>query len=184
MKKIIETMVGFFMLLGIIGLAVLAFQVSGVRQYTPGRTYHITASFDTIGGLRIRAPLRIAGVRIGEVSDISLDPKTYRAKVGFVISENDNNIPADSSLSILTEGLLGTNYVGLTPGFDNKMLKDGDVIQETHPAIILESLIGHFLYQLKDDKDKDKKDDTDKSATVKQEKIESNKPVMPAKAGT
>jgi len=169
MKKTVEGMVGFFMLLGMAGLVVLAFKVSGLHQYTPRHTYHVTAAFDNIGGLKVRAPLRIAGVRIGEVSDISLDPKTYKAMVGFVISEDENNIPIDSSLSVLTEGLLGTNYVGLVPGFDTQMLKEGDQIQETHPAIVLESLIGHFLYQLKVDDNKDKKDDKVKSE-MKQEK--------------
>ena len=158
MKKTIEVMVGFFMLFGMLCLLVLAFKVSGLHEYMPGKTYRVTAVFDNIGGLRVRAPLRIAGVHIGEVSDIQLDPKTYRAVVGFVISEKDNNIPVDSALSILTEGLLGTNYVGLMPGFDKEMLKNGDRIEETHPAIILESLIGRFLYQLKGDNDSDKKD--------------------------
>lgn len=166
MKKTIEVMVGFFMLLGMAGLVVLAFKVSGLHEYTPGHTYHITAAFDNIGGLRVRAPLRIAGVRIGEVSDITLDPKTYKAVVGFVISEHENNIPSDSSLSVLTEGLLGTNYVGLVPGFDTQMLKEGDRIEETHPAIILESLIGHFLYQLKGDDNKAKKDNSIKGDTT------------------
>lgn len=166
MKKTMEAMVGFFMLLGIAGLVVLAFKVSGIHHSTPGRTYHITAAFDNIGGLKVRAPLRIAGVRIGEVSDISLDPKTYKAVVDFAISERENNIPADSSLSILTEGLLGTNYVGLVPGFDTQMLKEGDRIEETHPAIILESLIGNFLYHLKGD-DKDQKNNTIKNEVKK-----------------
>ena len=156
MKKIMEVMVGFFMLLGFASLVVLAFKVSGLHEYTPGHIYRITAAFDNIGGLRVRAPLRIAGVRIGEISDIALDPKTYKALVGFIISERENNIPADSSLSVLTEGLLGNNYVALVPGFDTQMLKDGDRIEETHPAIVLESLIGHFLYQLKGDNNKEK----------------------------
>ena len=149
MKKTVEIMVGFFMLLGFFALFVLAFKISGLHAYAPGQSYQVTAAFDNIGGLRVRAPLRIAGVRIGEVSEIHLDPKTYKAVVGLVISQADNTIPIDSAVSILTEGLLGTNYVGLTPGFDNQSLKEGDQIQETHPAIILESLIGHFLYQLK-----------------------------------
>jgi phospholipid/cholesterol/gamma-HCH transport system substrate-binding protein len=154
MKKKIEITVGFFMLLGIVGLILLAFRVSGLQAYQPTQTYHVSAAFDTIGGLRVRAPLRIAGVRIGEVTAISLDPKTYRAKVVFAIAQDKKDLPIDSSLSILTEGLLGTNYVNLTPGFDSQMLKEGDQIQETHPAIILESLIGHFLYQLKNDNKK------------------------------
>ena len=174
----IEITVGIFMLLGMAGLIVLAFRVSGLQAYQPTQTYHVSAAFDTIGGLRVRAPLRIAGVRIGEVSAISLDPKTYRAKVEFAISHNKNNLPIDSTLSILTEGLLGTNYVSLTPGFDNQMLKDGAEVQDTHPAIILESLIGHFLYQLKNDNNKSdnnkdsNKIDQDKSQSQSESNIE------------
>ena len=157
-KKFFEITVGFFMIAGILGLFMLAFKVSNFSQYNTENTFQVTAFFDDIGDLKIRAPITISGVRVGEVSDINIDPKTLRAKVTLLIDKNKNILPEDTSAKILTAGLIGANYIGLMPGYADTMLKDGSVITNTQPAIILENVIGQLIYQLKDkDQNKNKK---------------------------
>lgn len=147
-KKIVEILVGLFILGGICALLVLALKVSGLGNVVGNNGYHISATFDNVGDLKIRAPITIAGVRIGEVTGIKLDQQTFRAIVTMQINPDQNEIPLDSSASILTQGLLGSNYISLTPGFDNTFLKEGDKIDNTHPAIILENIIGQVMYKL------------------------------------
>jgi phospholipid/cholesterol/gamma-HCH transport system substrate-binding protein len=147
-SKKIEIMVGSFILAGIIALLILAFQISGLSNIVGHRGYYVYAPFDNVGDLRVRAPVSIGGVRIGEVTHIQLDNKTFRALVTMQINPNQNTLPVDSSASILTEGLLGSNYISITPGFSDTNLKNGDTIQETHSAIILENLIGQLMYKL------------------------------------
>jgi len=147
-QRVLETWVGLFMLAAIAALVVLAFKVSGLTGFFRGDTYEVTAYFDNIGGLKLRAPVKVGGVVIGEVDQISLDPNTFRAIVKLRVESKFNDIPTDSSASILTSGLLGDNYIELTPMYGQSYLKEGSTIEYTHPAIILEKLIGQFLFKV------------------------------------
>jgi phospholipid/cholesterol/gamma-HCH transport system substrate-binding protein len=150
--KNIEIIVGTFILAGILALLVLAFQVSGLTDMIGKRGYEITAAFDNIGDLRVRAPVSVGGVRIGEITRINLDPKTFKAIVTMRVEPHQNAIPTDSSASIFTAGLLGSNYISITPGFANTNLKNGDKIITTHSAVILENLIGQLMFKLDSNK--------------------------------
>jgi phospholipid/cholesterol/gamma-HCH transport system substrate-binding protein len=152
--KNIEIIVGAFLLAGIIALLVLAFQVSGLTNVIGRQGYEVTAAFDNVGDLRVRAPISMGGVRLGEVTHIQLDPHTFKAVVTLRINANQNAIPTDSTASILTAGLLGSNYISLTPGFADTNLKNGDKIGMTHSAIILENLIGQLMFKLDSSKSK------------------------------
>ena len=144
-KKGIETMVGLFVLLGLAGIVFLALKAANLGTFSSGDTYAVSAKFDNIGGLKVRAPVRSAGVTVGRVTSITLDTKTYQ---GLVKLEIDRSVqfPKDSSARILTAGLLGDQYLGLEPGGDEKNLAAGDVITQTQSAVVLESLIGQFLF--------------------------------------
>jgi len=148
-KRLIEIIVGLFMLAGLAALLVLAFQISGLTTGNGKSYYTITANFNNVGSLKVRSPVRIAGVRVGEVSAIDLNKQTFQAKVTMHVDDRQNKLPTDSSASIFTEGLLGANYVSLNPGFDNTYLKNGSIITNTHPALILENLVGQLLFKLK-----------------------------------
>lgn len=166
-SKIIDFIVGLFILAGFLGLLLLAFKVSGLTTAIGNNHYYrVVAEFDNIGDLSVRAPVSVSGVTVGRVSSIQLDPITFRAKVNLQIDNRFNQFPRDTSASILTQGLLGSNYISLSPGFDQTSLKSGDVIETTHSALILENLIGQLLYNLKgDDSDADsdeKSTDNDK----------------------
>ncbi len=156
-QKYLETLVGFFILLAIAGLLMLAFQVSDLTTYQGNKGYNVKAQFDNIGDLKVRAPVTIAGVKVGQVASIVLDPKTYRAAVTLRMNERADYIPKDSSASILTAGLLGANYISISPGFDEQFLREGDAIRETHSALILEQMIGQFLFSVNKDKSSDAK---------------------------
>jgi phospholipid/cholesterol/gamma-HCH transport system substrate-binding protein len=144
-KKGIETMVGVFVLLGMVGLVFLALKAANLGSFNAGSTYSLTARFDNIGGLKRHAPVRSAGVTVGRVVSIELDRKTYQ---GVVHMELDTKVefPKDSSARILTAGLLGDQYIGLEPGADEKSLVAGDAIKQTQSAVVLESLISQFLF--------------------------------------
>ena len=144
-KKSTETMVGVFVLLGIAGLVFLALKAANLGSFSSSATYPLSAKFDNIGGLKVRAPVRSAGVTIGRVTAITLDKKSYQ---GVVSLELDRNVqfPKDSSARILTSGLLGDQYVGLEPGAEEKNLEPGDAIKQTQSAVVLESLISQFLF--------------------------------------
>jgi phospholipid/cholesterol/gamma-HCH transport system substrate-binding protein len=148
-EKTIEMLVGLFMLAGILALVILALKVSGLSQTVSTGGYVITANFDNVGDLKVRAPVTISGVRVGEVTGIKLDTTTFKAIVNLRINPNQDKIPTDTSASIYTQGLLGSNYVNLSPGYDQTYLKNGDEIDNTHPALILENLIGQLLFSLK-----------------------------------
>jgi phospholipid/cholesterol/gamma-HCH transport system substrate-binding protein len=148
-KKIIEISVGIFILLGGIALFLLALKVSGLTSYSADQAMTVYASFDEIGDLKIRAPVKIAGVRIGEISAINLDAKNYKARVSMLIDKR-RSIPIDSAASILSASLLGSNYISITPGFADETIKDNNEITETHPAVILENLIGQAMFKPKD----------------------------------
>lgn len=147
-QRSIELTVGLFIVVALAAFFMLALKVSGLSNFMYQNSYQINANFDNIGSLKPRAPVAIAGVKIGQVVAINLDKTTYRATVLMRIDGNQNTLPTDSSASILTEGLLGSNYISVTPGFDETYLKAGDVIQNTHPAIVLESLIGQLMFKL------------------------------------
>jgi len=154
-RRFLEFAVGLFMILGVVALVVLAFKASSFSQYSQRNSYQVTAVFDHIGDLKIRAPVTIAGVRVGEVKKIMIDPVTFRAKVVMFLDKKQQNLPSDSSASILTAGLIGANYIEIAPGFADNLLKNDGLIEETHPAVILERLIGQLVYNLKGDKEKD-----------------------------
>lgn len=141
----IEVGVGIFILLGLAGLIFLSLQVSGLSQTSYSDAYTISARFDNIGGLRIRAPVTMAGVKVGRVSDIGFDKETFEAVVELEISSDYRILPFDTSASILTAGLLGENYIGLDAGSDTEVLSEGDEVTFTQGALVLENLIGQFV---------------------------------------
>lgn len=149
-SKWMETLVGLFIVLAIAGMLVLAFKVSDFNRLNQKNSYEVSAEFDNIGALKARAAVTVAGVKVGQVDRITLDPKTYKANVYLRISDSNQNLPFDSSASILTAGLLGANYISISPGFENTFLKNGDKINDTHPALILEDMIGQLLFSMKD----------------------------------
>ena len=143
-KKSIETLVGFFVLLGILGLVFLAFKAANLGSFERGNTYMVQARFDNIGGLKVRAPVRSAGVHVGRVTGISLDHKTYLAIVTMDI-QHDFLFPKDSSVKVLTSGLLGDQYIGIEPGSADDNLVEGGRIVQTQSAVVLENLIGQLV---------------------------------------
>lgn len=147
-QRFIESFVGLFVMAAMAAMLVLAFKVSGLTSFFKPDSYFVTASFDDIGQLKVRSPVKIGGVLVGEVTAIQLDPRSFRAVVSLRINHQFNDIPDDSSASILTAGLLGDNYISITPMYSEKFLANGSQIQETHSAMILEKLIGQLIYKL------------------------------------
>jgi len=145
-SKSTEIIVGLFVAAGLAALFMLAMKVSNLGEFTDEAGYQVTAEFENIGGLKVRAPVTMAGVRVGRVADISLDPVTYNAKVTVNMYSQFDTIPLDTSASIYTAGLLGEQYIGLVAGAEEEFLQDGDVIDLTQPALVLEQVIGQFLY--------------------------------------
>ena len=145
--RLTEICVGILMILGIVALAFLALKVSGLSNSSNlGRgSYEVTAVFTNIGKLNLRSPVKIAGVEIGRVSAIELDRASYQARVTLQIDGNINNLPINSSASISSAGLLGDNYVEMTPGFETENLVNGSKIEVTYPATSISSLITTFL---------------------------------------
>lgn len=146
--RTIEMTVGLFLLAGILSLIILAFKVSGLTTFFQRDGYDVVATFDDIGQLKVRGSVKIGGVTVGEVTQIYLDPLSYQAVVKMRIDGHVKDIPDDSSASILTAGLLGDNYIAITPMYSQQFLKSGSHIQETHSAMILEKLIGQFLFKI------------------------------------
>jgi phospholipid/cholesterol/gamma-HCH transport system substrate-binding protein len=144
-KKGIEALVGLFVLLGLAGLVFLSLKAANLASFGTRDSYTVSALFDNIGGLKARSPVRSAGVTVGRVTSIALDPKTFR---GLVVMELDKSVqfPKDSSAKILTSGLLGDQYVGIEPGAEEKNLAAGDLIRQTQSAVVLENLISQFLF--------------------------------------
>ncbi|OGT53348.1 MAG: outer membrane lipid asymmetry maintenance protein MlaD [Gammaproteobacteria bacterium RIFCSPHIGHO2_12_FULL_42_13] len=147
-QKMVEGLVGVFVLAAILALLVLALKVSGLTSFFPGEGFMVTAYFDEAGQLKVRAPVKVAGVQVGEVKSVELDPTTFRALVKMQINKKYNDIPDDSSASIMTAGLLGDNYIAITPMYSKTALANGSQIQYTQPAIILEKLIGQLIYKI------------------------------------
>lgn len=145
---------GLFILLGFAALGYLATQTTSVANFTQGDTYAVKASFTNIGQLKLRAPVKIAGVRIGSVEAIKLEPERLDAMVTLAIDKRYEQIPEDTAAAIFTSGLLGDQYVGLQPGGSPEMLQDGDQLILTQSAMQLEDLIGKFLVNDKSSDDK------------------------------
>ncbi|AUL48826.1 outer membrane lipid asymmetry maintenance protein MlaD [Bordetella trematum] len=137
--------VGLFVLLGAAALVFLALRAGNLSSFSFAPTYSLTADFDNIGGLKVRAPIKSAGVVVGRVTDIRFDDQTFQAVVSMDL-EAPYQFPLDSSASILTSGLLGEQYIGLTPGSEEKDFADGGKIRYTQSAVVLEQLISKFLY--------------------------------------
>ena len=149
MSKKVEFMVGLFAALGIAALLMLALKVANSGMSGNGETYQLYAKFDNIGGLKVRSPIKVGGVVVGRVSDISLDEEDYTPIVTLTIDTQYNQFSEATSVSILTAGLLGEQYIGLLPGFMDESvatLEAGDFIEDTKPALVLEELIGQFLF--------------------------------------
>ena len=143
--KKLEFAVGLFVALGVTAFFMLALKVSDITALGDNHGYTISASFEDIGGLKVRAPVTLAGVRIGRVAAINIDKQSYEAVVKLAINSEYNQLPIDTGASILTSGIVGEQYVGLEPGGSEDYLKDGDIIKLTQPALVLERLIGRFL---------------------------------------
>jgi len=145
-RTLLDLWVGIFVAAGIAALFVLALKVGNASDtFRTGATYSLVAEFDNIGGLKVRAPVKSSGVVVGRVEDIQFDSKKFIARVTLDIDKR-YEFPKDTSVSILTSGLLGEQYVGLDAGGDSDMLKDGDTLKLTQSAVVLEKLIGQFLY--------------------------------------
>jgi phospholipid/cholesterol/gamma-HCH transport system substrate-binding protein len=144
-RKTIDMWVGLFVLLGLASLLFLALKAGNMSTLSFSKTYTVTGKFDNIGGLKPQAPVKSAGVVVGRVGAISFDDKTFQALVRLDMQTN-YKFPKDSSLKILTAGLLGEQYVGIEPGGDTNNLADGDRITHTQSAAVLEDLINQFIY--------------------------------------
>ncbi len=142
-RNLLDFWVGLFIALGLAAVIFLALRVANQSSLTSAPSYPVIAYFDNIGGLKVRAPVKSAGVNIGRVISIKLDPKSYQARVEMQL-DNRYQFSSDSSASILTAGLLGEQYIGLEAGADTEMLQPGDSIQLTSSAVVLEKLIGAF----------------------------------------
>ncbi len=144
-RKTIDLWVGVFMLMGFVALLFLAFKVGNLGSERNSATYTVEARFENIGGLKLKAPVKVAGVLVGRVTDIRLDGKKFQA-VATLSLDKRFDFPKDTSASILTSGLLGEVYIGLEAGGDDKNLAQGDKISLTQSAVVLERLIGQFLF--------------------------------------
>ena len=145
-----ELWVGIFVLLGLAAFLMLAVRVSDITQLGNAEGYTVNARFDDIGSLKVRAPVTLAGVRIGRVTGIRVDTDRFDAIVELTIEAAYDNLPEDTGASILTSGLVGEQYVGLEPGGAETVLAEGDSIQLTQGALVIERLIGRFLTTLSD----------------------------------
>ena len=143
--RAVEISVGVFLLAGLCALLLLALRVSGLTVAHNPDTYKLTAHFDNIAGLTTRAKVTMAGVTVGKVLAIDFDTESYTGKVTMEVQKRVNNLPSDTTASILTAGLLGEKYISFSVGGDDEVLKDGDVIYDTQSSLVLEELIGKFL---------------------------------------
>ncbi len=149
--RTVEVGTGLFVLLGIGALFFLTTQTTGQRDFKADQVYEVEARFGNIGSLKERAPVSMAGVTIGRVTGIEFDGVALEAVVTFVIDSRYDEIPDDSDASILTAGLLGSQYIGLQPGGSETFLEDGSEIMFTQSAVVLENLIGKYLFNTSSD---------------------------------
>jgi phospholipid/cholesterol/gamma-HCH transport system substrate-binding protein len=146
--RFIETMVGLFVVLGVLALFMLAMKVSNLSRLTSNDGYEVSAFFENIGGLKVRSPVTVSGVRVGQVLEIVYDSDRYEAKVLMRIEASHDYFPTDTTASIYTAGLLGEQYVALEPGAEEDVLVAGDRIEFTQSALVLEEIIGKFVVKL------------------------------------
>ncbi|WP_413285883.1 outer membrane lipid asymmetry maintenance protein MlaD [Vibrio sp. MA40-2] len=149
----LELWVGAFLFAGLIAVLIMVFKVANVTGLSSSNSYNLKAYFDNIGSLKVRSPVKIGGVVVGRVSSIDLDKDNFTPVVTMSIDEKYGKFPESSSAEILTSGLIGEQYIGLVPGFvfdDIEMLGNGDYIEDTKSAIVLEDLIGQVLYSVND----------------------------------
>lgn len=150
-KRTVEVWVGLFMVAGMVALFFLAMQVSSLNKFSVDEGYLVDARFENVGGLKVRSPVSVSGVKVGRVDAISYDMENYEARVTLLIDNKYNAFPEDTSASIFTSGLLGEQYVSLEPGGSDDFLKNGDEIRLVQSAVILEQLIGQFLFSKADE---------------------------------
>ncbi|MCG6932972.1 MAG: outer membrane lipid asymmetry maintenance protein MlaD [Gallionella sp.] len=144
-RTTLDLWVGIFVVAGVAALTMLALKVGNLGTYNMSETYQVHAYFTNVGGLKPKASIKSAGVLVGRVTGIKLDTKLYEADVEMSLDKR-YQFPKDTFAKILTSGLLGEQYIGLEPGGDSLMLKDGDQIKMTQSAVVLEDLIGKFIY--------------------------------------
>ena len=144
-RKTVEVWVGIFVAAGVFALGVLAFRVGNLTTTDVENGYRVEARFENVGSLKVRSAITLAGVRVGRVAAIHSDPDTYQAVVLLNIDGRYKNLPADTSASILTSGLLGEQYIELEPGGAEEHLKEGSRIKLTQSAMVLEKLVGRLL---------------------------------------
>jgi len=145
-SRAVEIVVGIAAAAGMAILFMLSMKVSNLSTFTDDEGYQLTTRFENVGSLKVRSPVTVAGVRIGRVSGIGFDNNDYKAVVRLNILPQYNNLPIDTSASIYTAGLLGEQYVSLKPGSEEFYLKGGDEIKDSQPAVVIEDLIGKFLF--------------------------------------
>jgi phospholipid/cholesterol/gamma-HCH transport system substrate-binding protein len=145
-SRTVEIGVGLFIALGLAALFMLAMKVSNLAAFSGGDGFDVTARFQNVGGLKVRSPVTMGGVRVGRVKAIDFDDKAYQAVVTMDIDSRWNRIPADSTASIFTAGLLGEQYVALEAGGDDRYLKSGSEMKLTQSALVLEQIVGQFLF--------------------------------------
>ncbi len=150
-----DTLVGLFVAIGIGALFFMAMQVSNLSDFNETESYTISAAFENSGGLKVKSPVVVGGVRIGRVVAITLDQKKFQSVVTMKIESQYNQLPEDTSASIFTAGLLGEQYVSLEPGGMDEVLVNNSKIDITQPAIVLEEIIGQFLFKDSDAKTKE-----------------------------
>lgn len=151
--RTVEIMVGLFVAIGIASLFLLAMKASNFGTYNVRDGYVLVAQFENIGGLKVQSPVNAGGVRVGRVVGIEYDQDLYEARVRMMIDPRYNRFPKDTAASIFTSGLLGEQYVNLDPGGDEDYLADGDRIRLTQSALVLEKLIGQFLFSMAESSD-------------------------------
>jgi len=149
-RTTVDLWVGIFVVAGIAALVMLAMKVGNLGTYNVSEAYQVHAYFSNIGGLKPKASIKSAGVLVGRVTDITLDTERYEAKVVMSLDKR-YQFPKDTFANILTSGLLGEQYIGLVPGGDDQMLKNGEQLKMTQSAVVLEDLIGKFLYSKADE---------------------------------
>ncbi len=144
-NRTLEVGVGLFLLAGLLAFLLLALRVSGLTVGSSDNTYKVYAHFDNIAGLTVRSKVTMAGVTIGKVTAIDLDRNSYMGRVTMQLDDAVDNLPADSTASILTAGLLGEKYIGISVGGEEEVLREGSTIHDTQSSLVLEDLIGKFL---------------------------------------
>lgn len=146
--RFIEIMVGLFVVLGFLALFMLAMKVSNLSRISSKEGYEVSAYFENIGGLKVRSPVTVSGVRVGQITEIVYDSNRYEAKVVMRIQAAHDYFPIDTTASIYTAGLLGEQYVALEPGAEEDVLTTGDTIEFTQSALVLEEIIGKIVVKL------------------------------------